>query len=125
MANASMKSALGEDQGSVIEKRRSRRFAIDVAIKMKVKTSSGISTYCYGRGSNISEHGMAMFIAHELSIGQTVLITITLPYSERPIECKAKVRNRDSHRYGLEFIELGALDSELLTRTCRALSLVQ
>ena len=107
------------------EKRRYPRYAIDIAVKMKINSAAGVSTFCYGRGSNVSEGGMALFIAHELRVGQSVRLTLTLPYCDRPIECEVVVRNRDSFRYGVEFIRVTKFDCEMLNRTCKALSIVQ
>ena len=107
------------------EKRRWPRYSLDVAIKVAVVNSVGLTTQCFGRGNDISEGGMAIFVAHELPVGTKIRLTLTLPYAERPIICQACVRSRSSYRYGIEFTDLGAFDKELLTRTCRSLSLVQ
>ena len=107
------------------EKRRFPRYCIDVAVKVKVKTSSGIASYCYGRGGDISEGGMAINVSHELSRGKTVHLSLTLPHCDRPIECDAIVRHRSQFHYGLEFQGLAEKDRELLLRACRALGVVQ
>ena len=116
----------GSGRNSAIATRRSPRFAIDVAVKMHVASPSGVSTFVNGRGTNISERGMALGeIPPVLSVGQTIWITITFPNFQRSIRCWAKVRNRGSYGYGLEFIDPEVLDSELLLRVCKASSLVQ
>ena len=107
------------------EKRRFPRYSIDVAVKVKVKTSSGIASYCYGRGGDISEGGMAINVSHELSRGKTIHLSLTLPHCDRPIECDAVVRHRSQFHYGLEFQGLAEKDRELLLRACRALGVVQ
>jgi c-di-GMP-binding flagellar brake protein YcgR len=112
-------------QPATPEKRRFIRYSIDVAVKVKVKTSSGISSYCYGRGGDLSEGGMAVNVAHELSRGKTVHLSLTLPHCDRPIECEAVVRHRSQYHYGLEFQGLAEQDRELLLRACRALGVVQ
>jgi c-di-GMP-binding flagellar brake protein YcgR len=113
------------EQPALNEKRRFPRYSIDVAVKVKVKTSSGISSYCYGRGGDISEGGMAINVTHELSRGKTIHLSLTLPHSERAIECDAIVRHRSQYHYGVEFQGLAEPDRELLLRACRALGVIQ
>ena len=110
---------------AVAEKRRYPRYQIDVAVKVKVKTNSGVSSYCYGRGGNISEGGMAIEVAHELTRGNVIRLAVTLPHCERAIECEAVVRHRSQFHYGLEFRDLAEQDRTLLMRACRALGVVQ
>jgi c-di-GMP-binding flagellar brake protein YcgR len=113
------------EQPSANEKRRFPRYSIDVAVKVKVKTSSGISSYCYGRGGDLSEGGMAIDVSHELSRGKTIHLALTLPHCDRAIECDAIVRHRSKFHYGLEFQGLAENDRELLLRACRALGVIQ
>ena len=110
---------------AVDEKRRHPRYRIDVAVKVKVKTSGGVASYCYGRGGNISEGGMAIDVAHELTRGNLIRLSLTLPHCERPIECDAVIRHRSQFHYGLEFRDLAEQDKILLMRACRALGIVQ
>jgi PilZ domain-containing protein len=107
------------------ERRKWKRYTIDIAVKVKVSGSDGLSTYCYGRGNDVGEGGMCLYIAHELKVGKTIDLTLTLPYSERAIQCRVVVRNRESFKYGVEFKELGATDREILFETCRKLGVVQ
>jgi c-di-GMP-binding flagellar brake protein YcgR len=113
------------DATPAADKRRFPRYRIDVAVKVKVKTSSGIASYCYGRGSDLSEGGMALKVAHELSRGKLVHLSVTLPHCERAIECDAVVKHRDQFQYGLEFCEIAEKDRQLLMRACQALGVVQ
>ena len=107
------------------ERRKWKRYTIDIAVKVKVSGSDGLSTYCFGRGNDVGEGGMCLYLAHELGVGKTIDLTLTLPYSERAIQCKVEVRNRESFKYGVEFKELGATDREILFETCRKLGVVQ
>ncbi|HEU5400611.1 MAG TPA: PilZ domain-containing protein [Terriglobales bacterium] len=109
----------------IAEKRRFPRYRIDVAVKVRVKTSSGIASYCYGRGGDISEGGMAINVAHELARGKVIRLCVTLPHCERAIECDAVVRHRNNFHYGLEFRDLAEPDRALLMRACEALGVVQ
>ncbi len=107
------------------EKRRSPRYSLDIAVKVAVVNDAGLTSVHFGRGSDISEGGMAIFLAYELSIGTTIRLTLTLPHTEKPIACQAVVRSRISYRYGVEFTDLSTIDREILIRTCRSLSLLQ
>ncbi len=113
------------EPAAMAEKRRYRRYRIDVAVKVKVKTSSGIASYCYGRGGDISEGGMAIDVAHELARGKVIRLSVTLPHCERAIECDAVVRHRSQFHYGLEFRDLAEQDRALLMRACQALGVIQ
>ena len=110
---------------SAHEKRRSPRFNIDVTVKVAIVNSLGITSQYFGRGNDLSEGGMAIFLAQDLAIGSKIRLTLTLPLAERAVTCQAVVRSRNSYRYGVEFAELAPLDREFLSRTCRSLSLMQ
>lgn len=118
-------SSIEIEPAAVAEKRRYPRYRIDVAVKVKVKTSSGIASYCYGRGGDISEGGMAIDVAHELARGKMIRLSVTLPHCDRAIECDAVVRHRNQFHYGLEFRDLAEQDRTLLMRACQALGVIQ
>ncbi|HXZ81328.1 MAG TPA: PilZ domain-containing protein [Terriglobales bacterium] len=103
----------GEDVTRV-ERRRWPRRTIDVRARVSIKSSGGLTTVCHGRGSDLSECGMAVTIPLELSIGQHVRLVMLLPRSDREIRIEATVRNRKGHRYGMEFTSLCPLDRELI-----------
>lgn len=107
------------------ERRRFPRFIIDIPIKFKIPAAGGLSTYCFGRGTDIGEGGFMIHVAHELVIGKSMEITLTLPNSSRSISCRVVVRNRNSFRYGVEIREMDARDRELLFDTCRKLGVMQ
>jgi c-di-GMP-binding flagellar brake protein YcgR len=117
--------SVAAEPANLPEKRRYPRYRIDVAVKVKVNTSSGIASYCYGRGGDISQGGMAIQLAHELSRGKMVHLSVTLPHCERAIECNAIVRHRNQFHYGLEFRDLADDDRRLLLRACQALGVEQ
>jgi c-di-GMP-binding flagellar brake protein YcgR len=107
------------------ERRKWKRYTIDIAVKVKVSGPDGLSTYCYGRGNDVGEGGMCLYLAHELKVGKTIDLTLTLPYSDRAINCKVVVRNRESFKYGVEFKDLSPPDREILFDACRKLGVVQ
>jgi hypothetical protein len=105
--------------------RKFQRYTIDIAIKVKVPATGGISTYCFGRGGDVGEGGLSIHLPHELVVGRSIDLTMTLPYTERAIHCLVVVRNREGFKYGVEFKELSSEDRELLFETCRRLGVVQ
>ena len=104
--------------------RRSPRYNVDVRIKLVV-AKDGKNQMVHGRGNDISENGMAMFVAHELAIDQRLEIEFTLPYSRQPLRIGIMVRNRNGYRYGVEFMTLSAPQKDEIARLCKALTLLQ
>ena len=114
-----------ESDQQYADRRKFPRYTIDIAVKVKVAGPGGLSTYCYGRGGDIGEGGLSIHVPHELEVGKVINLTLTLPYTGRAISCHVIVRNRDGFKYGVEFKELNAADTELLLETCRRLGVVQ
>jgi len=81
----------------------------------------------FGRGSDVSQGGMAAYIPSELSVGTDVHLELSLPYvsGEQPIRVTATVRNRNGFRYGLEYSALADSDKERLLKSLRVLSLTK
>lgn len=107
------------------ERRKFPRFTIDIAIKVKVPAAGGLTTYCFGRGGDVGRGGLSIHLPHELIVGKTIDLTMTLPYTERAINCRVVVRNREGFKYGVEFKELLPEDRDLLLETCHRLGIVQ
>ena len=107
------------------DRRKFPRYTIDIAIKVRVTGPGGLSTYYFGRGGDVGEGGLSIHVPHELEVGKSIDLTMTLPYSERAIACRIIVRNREDFKYGVEFKELNLPDRELLLETCRRLGVVQ
>lgn len=104
--------------------RRTPRYSVDVRLKLIV-TKDGKSAMIHGRGNDISEHGMALFVAHDLEVGQRLEVEFTLPYSRQPLRVRITIRNRTGYRYGAEFVTLSVPQSEEILRLCKALTLLQ
>lgn len=107
------------------DRRKTPRYSIDIAIKVKVPAAGGLTTYCFGRGGDVGAGGLSIHLPHELVVGKSIDLTMTLPYTERAIQCRVVVRNREGFKYGVEFKELNPEDRELLLETCRRLGVVQ
>ena len=106
------------------EKRRSARYHIDVRVRAKL-ISNGVLKILHGRGSDLSQHGMCVFLPTELGMHTTIAIEVTLPYCSQQVKLEAVVRNRRSFAYGIEFINITAAQQNLIEFTCRSLALLQ
>ena len=104
--------------------RRFQRFRIDVRVKLTCSVD-GARTTVFGRGTDVSEGGMAMYLPAEIPAGTAVEMELTFPYTAQAIKINGAVRNADGFRYGVEFSDLDSAARELVVRTCTALALVQ
>jgi hypothetical protein len=106
--------------------RRWERFAVDLRLKASFKRNNMPLTV-FGRGSDVSQGGMAAYIPSELTVGTTVELELSLPYmtGEQPIRIIATVRNRNGFRYGLEYLALSEFDKVRLLKSLRALALTR
>ena len=106
--------------------RRWERFAVDIRLKASFKRN-GMPMTVFGRGSDVSQGGMAAYIPSELTVGTSVDLELSLPYvsGEQPIRIVATVRNRNGFRYGLEYVAISGTDQTRLLKSLRALSLTQ
>lgn len=107
------------------ELRNYPRYRLDI----RLKVITGIVTNAkaiYGRGSDISEGGMRMFVPADLTIGETVTLELTLPYTEQKLMVRGVLRNRLGFSYGVEYAStMSLLERQTIARACKALSLVQ
>ena len=103
--------------------RRFPRYSIDVAVRVSTVKNSQKCTYS-GRGSELSEGGMAAYIPAELDLGDRVSIDMMLPYSREALAIEAIVRNRSGFRYGMEFKQITDAQRHSILRTCSALALL-
>ena len=104
--------------------RRWERFTVDIRLKASFKRNNMPLTV-FGRGSDVSQGGMACYIPSELSVGTSIDLELSLPHmtGEQPIRIIATVRNRNGFRYGLEYVALSELDKVRLLKSLRALAL--
>ena len=95
-------TALGSppDYSSV---RRWQRYKVNVPIRVIVWRAMKASIFD-GRGTSLSEGGMALFAGAELRPGDEVAVEFTPPFSSPPIRVDAKVCNRTGYQYGVEFL---------------------
>ncbi len=106
------------------EKRRAPRYLIDMSVRVAVH-STGNTKAIYGRGHDLNDFGMAIFVPVELNPGDYIDLDLKLPYSTQPLKLRAVVRNRRSFTYGVEFVNLTQPQRVAIERACRSLALVQ
>jgi len=113
-----------EERADYSSVRRWPRFKVSLSMRLVLHGPAGVE-YMYAHGRNISEGGMAVYVPTELNVGDSAALEFTVPYSQEKMLLKAFVRNREGFRYGIEFIDLGQRERELISGSCRALMLLQ
>jgi hypothetical protein len=86
---------------------------------------NGSRSQAHGRGSDVSEGGMSLYVPVEMVVGSVVELDLVLPYSQQPLKLRGTIRNRNNFRYGIEFLTPSPADQEVVLRACKALALVQ
>ena len=77
-----------------LSNRRWQRYKVNVPIRVIVSRAMKASIFD-GRGTSLSEGGMALFAGAELSPGDQVAVEFTPPFSTPPIRVDARICNRD------------------------------
>ncbi len=85
--------------------RRWERHRVNVLIRVIVSRALKASIFD-GRGTSLSEGGMALFAGAELRPGDRVAVEFTPPFSSPPIRVDAKICNRSGYHYGVEFLTI-------------------
>ena len=83
--------------------RRWERYNVNVPIRVIVSRAMKASIFD-GRGTSLSEGGMALFAGAELRPGDHVAVEFTPPFSSPPIRVAARICNRSGYHYGVEFL---------------------
>ncbi len=105
--------------------RRWNRYHVDLRVKVVTGAATNNRDY-FGRGSDISEGGMRVFVPAELAIGDAITIEVPLPYSEQKLAIRGVIRNRLGFSYGIEYAcTTTPAEREQIARTCKALALLQ
>ena len=113
---------IAEDRAveSSAQQRRSPRYRLDLRTKI-VYRRNGLNQSALGRGQDVSESGMAMFVPLDFRKDDALEVEFTLPHSRLPLRIQAIVRNTDGHRYGLEFLNLTDAQKQEIIRMCEAM----
>jgi PilZ domain len=85
--------------------RRWQRYKVNVPIRVIVSRAMKASIFD-GRGTSLSEGGMALFAGAELRPGDQVAVEFTPPFSTPPIRVDARICNRTGYHYGVEFLAI-------------------
>ncbi len=110
---------------STEEQRNHPRFRVDIRLRVITGIASAGKAY-FGRGSDISEGGMRVFVPADLEIGEAVTLELALPYCDRKVLVRGVLRNRMGFSYGVEYsASTTEEERQVIARACRALSLVQ
>ena len=89
------------------ERRSTHRLHVNVPTEVWVSKPDSLQVVL-GRGTDLSENGLALYAAVELDIGDRVEIQLTDPDSGASLGMSALVRNRAGHFYGLQFLPRSA-----------------
>ncbi len=79
----------------------------------------------FGRGFDISEGGMAIYVPLELAPQQEILLVFEVPLSRQKLGIRASVRYARENRYGVEFQPLQDVDRARLRSALYDLALIQ
>ncbi len=112
---------MSEPQYSIT--RRWKRYKVDLRVKVAY-SRDGAKLVAHGRGQDVSEGGMALFVPVELEMTDIIEIDFTLPYSSTALRLKAGLRNRTGFRYGIEFLGMTENQKQSIRRLCEAMTLL-
>lgn len=90
-------------QPVVSKLRRWPRYKLNLPVRVVAQRADKV-VIVPGRGNELNEGGMAVFVGMELSLDETVALEFTPPYSGVPIRARCRVCNRTGYTYGLEFL---------------------
>jgi c-di-GMP-binding flagellar brake protein YcgR len=110
-----MSSHPGKATTSAPDRRRRRypRYRCDFSVIVTLLTAGNyqkLNAHC----KDLSEAGMGTIVAAELSSGDVVSLTFSLPGSHDLWEVRAVLRHRRGYHYGFEFLSLAPERSEVL-----------
>ena len=84
--------------------------ATDRRISPRYKVELQVTAIAHGRAlharsCDLSQTGIGLFLNDDVEIGEEVLLHYALGDGSPPKKVRSIVRNRNGHRYGLEFAE--------------------
>ena len=82
--------------------RRWHRLHVNLPVQISVKSPDCLRIVT-GRGSELNEGGLAVYVSVELEIGERVVVELPAPDSGPPLRLEAVVCNRRGYLYGLRF----------------------
>src|SRR5581483_2818603 len=87
-------------------RRRFGRFA--VAVPVDVVLRSGVPSTIPGRSVDVGEGGASVVLAGEVVSGESVGVSLQLPFVLEPVQAKAVIRHQGPMRCGIQFIAMSA-----------------
>jgi hypothetical protein len=113
-----------EEHEPPINTRRFQRYELEAELRATIGEVEQRGMM-QGRALNISEVGIAGIFVTGWDVGTPVHLEFSVPVTSSPVRVGAVVGNRTDHRYGFEFVDLSAAQSEVISKTCRTLALFQ
>ena len=92
-----------DDAPTFERERRWPRHKLNLPVRVVVQKAEK-TTVIDGRGTELNQGGIAVFVGTELRVGDEVEVEFTPPYSGHPLRVTGAVRDRRGYYYGLEFI---------------------
>ncbi len=106
------------------EHRRYRRIRSDVRVRAMTPPELP-ALDSFGRGHDISEGGMALYIAMDLRQDEEVLLVLNVPVLREKLGVRGVVRYARGNHYGLEFTRLDESDRAKLREALAYLEALQ
>jgi TonB family protein len=88
-------------------RRRYGRFAVAVPVDVVV-LRSGVPSTIPGRSVEVGEGGVSAVLAGEVQPGESVGVSLQLPFVLEPVQAKAVIRHLGPMRCGIQFIAMSA-----------------
>lgn len=104
--------------------RRFPRIKSDVRVRA-MSPAYAPAAESFGRGYDISEGGMGIYVPLELAPLQEILVVFDVPPTRQRLGVRAVVRYARGYRYGVEFQNLDERDRSELRRALEDLSVIQ
>jgi len=96
-------------------RRRHARFRCEFPVVVNLlaaKEHRRLNAHC----RDVSEAGIGLLLAEELTLGEVATLTFSLPGVPQPWEIRAVLRHRRGYHYGFEFLSLSDRQSKTLNR---------
>jgi|SRR5579863_9406529 len=100
--------------------RRNPRFRSSFPVLVTLLVTGGyerLEAHC----KDLSEAGIGVLVAAELSSGEVVSLNFTLPCLPEPWEVRSVLRHRRGYHYGFEFLSLSSEQGTILQRYIQGL----
>lgn len=98
-----------------LRQRRHPRYRCEFPVKVSMFCVDGhrqLNAHC----KDLSEAGMGVLVAEELTAGEVVALSFVLPGAPQPWDVRAVLRHRRGFHYGFEFLSLSREQDGMLKR---------